>query len=661
MEFNRLVDGSLQPLPDKHVDTGMGFERLVRVIQQKKSNYDTDIFSYIIDKTASIAQIPYGSSEKQDIAYRVIADHIRAVVMIIADGQLPSNNGAGYVARRVLRRAVRYGYSYLNFNKPFLCELVPELGNYFKSSFPEILEQVEFIQKVIREEELSFFRTLSQGMNRLNDFFENEPGKYITGDMAFELYDTFGFPYDLTDLIAREKGIFVDHEGFQKALSLQKERSKADAKKDTGDWQVVISSSEESFLGYDFTEVKTQISRFRSVEQKGKKFNQIVLDQSPFYAESGGQVGDTGRLIGEDGSVLEIFDTQKENKLHILFTHHEIQNPNQTFTAQVDTKRRFLISCNHSVTHLMHSALKQVLGDHVAQKGSLVNDQSLRFDFSHFGKMSDEELIKVENIVNHKIGEGIALQEYRDMPIEEARNMGATALFGEKYGDFVRVIEFDRNYSIELCGGTHIKNTAEIAFFKILSEGSVSAGVRRVEALSNEGALQFLQNKWLELQAIQERLQNPKDIVQAVDKLMEQQQILKKRVEQLENQQVSQMLNDLKARFTESEGIHYMFEVLDLPHAEAAKQLSFDLKDIQSPCVIVLGYLAQEKPGISIYISEELVASKSWNASNMVRECGKFIQGGGGGQAFFATAGGKDPKGLVESIEHAKISFGFIG
>ena len=539
MEFNRLADGSLQPLPAKHVDTGMGFERLVRVIQQKKSNYDTDIFSYIIDKTAELSNVPYGHSEKSDIAHRVIADHIRAVVMIISDGQLPSNNGAGYVARRVLRRAVRYGYSYLNLTKPFLSELVPAISAFFKDSFPEINQQEDFIQKVIREEEISFFRTLSLGMGRLNEFFEQNPDSSISGEMAFELYDTFGFPIDLTELIAREKSINIDIEGFQKALQEQKNRSKADAKKDTGDWNVLIENSNESFCGYDTLDVKTQISRYRQVEQKGKTFTQLVLDNSPFYAESGGQVGDTGLLIGEDGSKIEIFDTQKENKLHVLFTKNSITNPNQLFSAQVNKQRRNLISSNHSVTHLMHSALREVLGDHVAQKGSLVNAQGLRFDFSHFGKMTDDEIRKVESRVNQKIRENIKLVEYRDLPIDEARSMGATALFGEKYGDFVRVIEFDRDYSIELCGGTHVKQTSDIGLFKLVSEGSVSAGVRRIEALSNEGAWEFVQAKLNELHTIHEKLQFPKDAVTAIDKLIENHGALKKLLEQIEQEQVS--------------------------------------------------------------------------------------------------------------------------
>ncbi len=658
MEFNRLVDGSLQALPAKHVDTGMGFERLVRVIQQKKSNYDTDIFSYIIQKTGELSKVPYGYSEKSDIAHRVIADHIRAVVMIIADGQLPANNGAGYVARRILRRAVRYGYSYLNLTQPFLSELVPAIADFFKDSFTEIQQQEAFIQKVIREEELSFFRTLSLGMGRLNDFFEQNSGQAISGEMAFELYDTFGFPIDLTELIAREKDIQIDLDGFQKALQEQKNRSKADAKKDTGDWNVLVNDAQETFCGYDHVTSTTRISRFRQIEQKGKIYTQLVLDESPFYAESGGQVGDTGVLIGEDGSVIEIFDTQKENKLHVLFTNTAISNPEQTFTANVNTARRNLISSNHSVTHLMHSALREILGSHVAQKGSLVNAEGLRFDFAHFGKMTDVEIQEVEARVNQKIRENIALVEFRDLPIQEARDKGATALFGEKYGEFVRVIQFDAAYSMELCGGTHVKQTADIGLFKLISEGSVSAGVRRIEALSNEGAWQWVQSKLNELQAVYEKLQSPKDILQSLDKLLDQQNQFKKRLEAMEQVQISQTLEVLKTQVETHDNVNFVFKQLTLPHAEAAKQLCFDLKDVVHPLVVVLAYEADDKPGLAIYISEELVPEKSWNASNMVRECGKFIQGGGGGQPFFATAGGKDISGLANALAHAKTIFG---
>ena len=659
MEFNRLADGTLQSLPSKHVDTGMGFERLVRVIQQKKSNYDTDIFQYIIQKTAELSTVPYGHAEKSDIAHRVIADHIRAVVMIISDGQLPSNNGAGYVARRILRRAVRYGYSYLNMNKPFLSELVPLIADFFKDSFSEVKQQEEFIQKVIREEELSFFRTLSLGMGRLNDFFENNEGQKISGDMAFELYDTFGFPIDLTELIAREKGIQIDIEGFQKALQEQKNRSKADAKKGTGDWTVVLADSEEAFCGYDQTSLRTRISRFRQVEQKGKTYTQLVLDNSPFYAESGGQVGDTGVLIGEDGSKIEIFDTQKENKLHVLFTKSKIDNPSQFFTATINTERRHLISSNHSVTHLMHSALRETLGDHVAQKGSLVNADGLRFDFSHFGKMTDGELEKVEARVNQKIRENISLVEFRDIPIDDARKMGAMALFGEKYGDSVRVIQFDANYSIELCGGTHVKQTSDIGMFKLVSEGSVSAGVRRIEALSNQGAWTYVNNRLSELYAVQEKLQFPKDLNQAIDKLIEHQNQLKKRLEILEQAQVSAILKALKTEVKEKNGTHFIVKQIELPNSDAAKQICFDIKDSFERTVVVLAYEVEGKPGIAIYISENVVQEKSWNASQLVRECGKYIQGGGGGQAFFATAGGKDSSGLAKALEHAKASLGF--
>src|SRR6056300_1345663 len=439
MEFNRMADGKLVNLPQKHVDTGMGFERLVRVIQEKKSNYDTDVFSYIIEKTESLSNQNYGKSEVTDIAFRVIADHIRAVAMIIADGQLPSNNGAGYVARRILRRAVRYGYSYLNFDKPFLNELVPELSNYFRESFPEVDSQSDFIQKVIREEEISFFRTLSQGISKLTEYFNSNPQGEIPGSMAFELYDTFGFPIDLTELIAREEGYTVDLAGFQEALNEQKQRSKADAKKDLGDWNWMVEDAEENFVGYDQTKARTRITRWRSVEHKGKRNYQMILENSPFYAESGGQIGDAGELNFENGETLPIHDTQKENKLHILITSKAPSSFEGEVNANVSERRRQWIACNHSATHLLHSALRSVLGDHVAQKGSLVTDKSLRFDFSHFGKMSADEIKEVETIVNQKIREGINLIEHRNMTIEEAKKMGAMALFGEKYGEFVRV------------------------------------------------------------------------------------------------------------------------------------------------------------------------------------------------------------------------------
>lgn len=658
MEFNRKADGSLEFLPAKHVDTGMGFERLVRAIQGKSSNYDTDIFQFIIQKTSSLCGISYGADEQKDIAFRVIADHIRAVSMVIADGQIPSNTGAGYVVRRILRRAVRYGYSYLEFQKPFFNELVAPLADYFKDSFPELKQQQDFVAKVIREEEASFFRTLSTGVQKLQSYFTENPGKGISGEMAFELYDTYGFPIDLTEIFARENQVNVDLEGFESALQQQKDRSKADAKKETGDWNVVMESAEEIFCGYDVTTQSTKISRFRNVQSKGKNSTQIVLDSCPFYAESGGQVGDTGWLIGEDGEKIRIVDTHKENKLHVLVAETEIKNPQQLFSASVDQKRREAIASNHSATHLMHSALREVLGDHVAQKGSLVNDKMLRFDFSHFGKMSEEELQKVEDRVNEKIREAIDLIEHRDLPIEEAKKMGATALFGEKYGDFVRVIEFDREYSMELCGGTHVRNTSQIGVFKLLSEGSVSAGVRRVEAVTNQEAWNIINSKIQELDQIKVLLNNPKNTVDAIQKLISENQALQKKMEEFAGLQVAQIKKELSGKFETINGVNVLIAELLLPNADAAKQLCFQLKNEFSPAAIVLGFVAEDKPGLAIYLEESLLAEKSWNASQLVRDCGKFIQGGGGGQAFFATAGGKDITGIPNALNHAKTYLG---
>ena len=654
MEFNRMADGKLVNLPQKHVDTGMGFERLVRVIQEKKSNYDTDVFSYIIEKTESLSNQNYGKAEVTDIAFRVIADHIRAVAMIIADGQLPSNNGAGYVARRILRRAVRYGYSYLNFDKPFLNELVPELSNYFKESFPEVDSQSDFIQKVIREEEISFFRTLSQGISKLTEYFNSNSEGEIPGSMAFELYDTFGFPIDLTELIAREKGYTVDLAGFQEALNEQKQRSKADAKKDLGDWNWMVEDAEENFVGYDQTKTRTRITRWRSVEHKGKKNYQMILENSPFYAESGGQIGDAGELLFENGETIAIHDTQKENKLHILATSKEPTSFDGKVEAKVSERRRQWIACNHSATHLLHSALRSVLGDHVAQKGSLVTDKSLRFDFSHFGKMSADEIKEVETIVNQKIRAGINLIEHRNMPIEEAKKMGAMALFGEKYGEFVRVIVFDQAYSVELCGGTHVANTSEINLFKITSEGSISSGVRRIEAITSDLAWKDLNQKMEAFELIIDKLQRPKDLVQSIDKLLEQQAQLKKKVESFELQMISDAYEDLKSKAQIVDQKVFLIEKLSLPHADAAKQICFQLKDHFDSLCCVLGYVANEKPGIAIYIDPDLVEANDWNASKMVRELGKHIQGGGGGQDFFATAGGKNTDGLATALEAAR-------
>lgn len=658
MEFNRKADGSLERLPAQHVDTGMGFERLVRGIQGKSSNYDTDIFQFIIQNTAKLCGKNYGDDEKQDIAFRVIADHLRAVSLCIADGQLPSNTGAGYVVRRVLRRAVRYGYSYLGFQESFFNQLVPALADYFASSFPELKAQESFVQRVIQEEENSFFRTLSTGMGRLGAFIDQHPNGIVDGATAFELYDTFGFPIDLTDLIARERGCSVDMDGFQTALQAQKDRSKADAAKQTGDWHTIMADSEESFCGYDTTQSVTEISRHRTIVAKGKNLYQVVLDICPFYAESGGQVGDSGQLVGQDGEVVQVLDTQKENKLHVLVCDKLPKNMNQAFTAQVDVNRRNSISSNHSATHLMHSALREALGTHVAQKGSLVNDTALRFDFSHFGKMTDEEIAQVEVRVNEKIREGIALKEHRNVPIAEAQKMGATALFGEKYGEFVRVIEFDADYSMELCGGTHVANTSQIGFFKILGESSVAAGVRRIEAVTQQSALDYINGELEALSQVKIALGNPKDVVSAVNKVLEENASMRKQLEQMELQQVMGLKAGLMEKVQTVGGVPMVIEELTLPSADAAKQLCFQLKQSLGNPVVVLAYLADEKPGLAIYIDDQWVAEKGWNASQIIRECAKEIQGGGGGQPFFATAGGKNAAGLSAALASAKSLFG---
>jgi len=653
IEFNRKTDGSLEKLTAQHVDTGMGFERLTRVIQGKKSNYDTDIFSFIIDETSAIAGIKYGAAEASDTAFRVIADHIRAVSFCIADGQLPSNTGAGYVVRRILRRAVRYGYSYLNLSWPFLHRLIPSLAAYFSASFPELKTQQDFIARVIKEEEASFFRTLSTGLVLLNDYFEAHKGKDVSGTTAFELYDTYGFPLDLTELIARERGLNTDVHGFRAELTKQKERSRADASKETGDWQLLMTDSEEKFVGYDVLETHTHISRFRTVKTKGKDQFQLLLNVTPFYAESGGQVGDSGVLTGSKGDVINVLDTQKENKLHILICDKLPQHAKDKFVATVDRHRRAAINNNHSATHLMHSALREVLGSHVVQKGSLVNEHYLRFDFLHFGKTSNEELQKVEDRVNEKIREGIALQEHRDMPIGEAMKMGATALFGEKYGDTVRVIVFDKNYSMELCGGTHVSNTEQIGMFKFVSESSVAAGIRRLEAVTGAEAFRMLQNIKAKEQQISEQLGNPKDILQAIVKMQEELDGLRKTVEQFRREKNIAEKQRIRAMVKNINGVQVLIARVQLDGADAAKDITFQLKNEIPNLYCVLGWTFEGKPGLAVMISDELVASKGWDASAMVRELAREIHGGGGGQKFFATAGGKDSSGLDRALEKA--------
>ena len=655
MEFNRKANGSLEKLPAQHVDTGMGFERLVRIIQGKNSNYATDVFQYIITNTANVAGLKYGHDSKQDIALRVIADHIRAVSMCIADGQLPASNGAGYVVRRILRRAVRYGYSYLNLSEPFLYTLIPGLASYFAKDFPELLAQQDFVATVIEQEEKSFFRTLSKGMGLLLDQFDKNEDKVLSGKVAFELFDTYGFPVDLTDLICREQGRSLNMAEFATEMAEQKSRSKQDAQKETGDW-VQVNNEEESFVGYDALSANTHITRYRTLKVKGKDIYQLVLAHSPFYAESGGQVGDVGHLLS-GSERINIIDCQKENKLHVLLADKLPSEPELAVFAQVNEGKRQLISRNHSATHLMHSALRQVLGLHVAQKGSLVNEKLLRFDFSHFSKVEKEQLDQVESIVNTKIKECIALNELRDIPIAEAEKMGATALFGEKYGDTVRVIVFDKDFSMELCGGTHVKNTQEIGLFKFISEGSVASGVRRVEAVCSAAAIELLSKAYSENESIAGLINNPKDRVQAIEKLLEENQAMRGQMAKMESQIVNTIKADLKDKIETKANYSLLVAQVNLPSAEAAKNLCFQLKQETSNLVCVLAFNAADKPGIAILIPEDLVKSHDWNAGKLVRDWGKYIQGGGGGQGFFATAGGKDLSGLPKVIAEAKVFF----
>jgi alanyl-tRNA synthetase len=651
MQFNRLKDGSLKPLPAQHVDTGMGFERLVRVLQGKSSNYDSDVFQPLIQFIAGKAGIEYGKAEQTDIAMRVMADHIRAISFVVADGQLPSNNKAGYVIRRILRRAVRYAYTFLDLKEPFLNQLVPVLADQFKGVFDELYLQKDFVQKVVLEEEVSFLRTLATGIQRFERY---ETKTSIDGNFAFELYDTFGFPIDLTELMAREKGLTVDMEGFNKALTAQKDRSRAATAIDTGDWVIVNQGNDTEFIGYDFTETETEILKYRKVTAKGKEQYQIVLRKTPFYAESGGQVGDTGRL--EDHSRqfwVEITDTKKENGVIVHYTDDLPADVEGKFWAVIDEDKRILTEDNHSATHLLHAALKKILGTHVNQKGSLVNADYLRFDFSHMTKISEEDLTAVEHIVNQKIRENIRLKEQRNVPYDEAINSGVTALFGEKYGDKVRVITFDDHYSKELCGGTHVKATGQIGFFKIVSESAVAAGVRRIEAITADKAEQFIVNQSKELHEIKVLLKGNQNISIAVQALIEENSRLKKEVEKGILAKAGDMKQAIADQAQIINGINFIATKVDLPNAEAVKNLAFEVKALVPNLYLVLATLIDDKPGITVMISENIV-NDNLNAAKIVRELGREIQGGGGGQPFYATAGGKNADGLTEVLIKAK-------
>ncbi|MBP9083980.1 MAG: alanine--tRNA ligase [Bacteroidia bacterium] len=646
MQFNRLANGSLEPLPAKHVDTGMGFERLCMALQGKTSNYDTDVFQPMIQFISNKCGIKYGSSEKTDIAMRVMADHIRAISFAIADGQLPSNNKAGYVIRRILRRAVRYAYSFLNFREPVLCNMVPELAKTFAGQFPELDSQQDFIARVIQEEEISFLKTLETGIKK----FDQYEGKTVDGKFAFELFDTFGFPIDLTQLMAREKQLDVDMDGFNKAMQEQKTRSRADAEKDLSDWIQVREEEPVNFTGYDDLITNSEIVRYREVKTKGKTLYQLVLNVTPFYAESGGQVGDTGTL-SNDKETIKIVDTQKENNLIVHYAEKLPQNLSASFTATVDSGRRKAITSNHSATHLMHAALRDVLGKHVAQKGSLVNEDVTRFDFSHFTKVTDEELERIEIMVNEKIRENIRLNEQRNVPVAKAMEMGAMALFGEKYGEYVRVITFDPGYSVELCGGTHVQSTGEIGLFKFISESSVAAGVRRVEAITGKAAENLIRQQTKELNEIKLLLKNPNEPLKGIQSLLDEKTALQQQLEQFLTEKASVIREQLKSKAVSLNGMNVICEKIELSSAEAIKGLSFDLRNQIDNLVLLLGAEVDGKPHLSLIVSDNLVKEKNIHASNLIRNIAKEIQGGGGGQPFYATAGGKNSHGLDAALK----------
>lgn len=659
MEFNRKADGSLEKLPAQHVDTGMGFERLCMAMQGVTSNYDTDVFTPLIQKVENITGLKYTSNEiksiseeqnKINIAIRVIVDHVRAVAFAIADGQLPSNTGAGYVIRRILRRAIRYGFTFLNQKEAFIHQLVAVLADQMGEFFPEIRSQQHLVTNVIKEEEASFLRTLEQGLQLLDKVVVETSGKEVKGEKVFELYDTFGFPKDLTALILKEKGYSFNEAEFDTELAKQKARSRAASEVTTDDWKVFIEGNVETFVGYDQTENEVKITRIRKVDsKKDGVLYQIVLDATPFYPEGGGQVGDKGSLVSAN-EVIEIIDTKKENNLILHFTKKLPENVNAAFVAKVNTELRTATSKNHSATHLMHLALRTVLGTHVEQKGSLVNPNYLRFDFSHFAKVTDAELRQVEDFVNARIAEQLALVEYRNLPIQEAMAKGAMALFGEKYGDTVRMIEFGE--SRELCGGIHVKNTADIWHFKIVSEGAVAAGIRRVEAITGTAVADFFAQQEAALTQIKETLKNPQDTLKAVVSLQDENAKLKKQIEQLLKDKAKNLKGELATQLQTVNGVRFLATTVDLD-ANGAKDLAYEMGQNQTDLFLVFATVTDDKPMLTCYISKELVDSKGYNAGQVVRELGKFIQGGGGGQPFFATAGGKHAAGIPEAIEKA--------
>ncbi|MDR2971187.1 MAG: alanine--tRNA ligase [Bacteroidales bacterium] len=671
IQFNRLASGELQKLPAQHVDTGMGFERLCMAVQHKKSNYDTDVFQPLIQKIAQLSKKQYGFEEKTDIALRVVADHLRAVSFAIADGQLPSNTGAGYVIRRILRRAIRYGYTFLGFNEPFICRLVSTLVENMGQAFPELIAQQTLIEKVIREEENSFLKTLASGIQRFEGYCQklevrsqdigaenllpkedmsrvtrHDCYEIIDGAFAFELFDTYGFPIDLTQLLASEKGMSVDMEGFQKGLAEQKQRSRAAAATETEDWvELLKTENPTEFVGYNTLTCESKIVKYRNVKSKGKSYYQIVLEKTPFYAESGGQVGDTG-VLENINDKIEIVNTVKENNLIVHIAHSLPDNMDTFFTSKVDEEKRTSIQNNHTATHLLHFALRKVLGTHVEQKGSMVAPDRFRFDFSHFSKVEDAQLRKVETIVNELVRENIPLSILNDIPMKEAVAMGAMALFGEKYGDKVRVVKFAD--SVELCGGTHTSSTGNVGYVRLLSESAIAAGIRRIEAVSGKQAENVVNELFHIFDDIKQLLHSP-NIIPALQKLAEENEKFRKEFEEFAAERVQQFTKLIDKRIEQING-HYLIFYLSSALPDILKQAAYKIRNYKENLVIILGSIHDDKPNLVVALSDDLVA-KGLHAGNIVREAAKLMQGGGGGQPSLATAGGKDCSGLEAAMK----------
>ena len=651
IEFNRKANGSLEKLPQQHVDTGMGFERLCMVVQGVQSNYDTDVFTPLIREIETRTSSVYGQNEELDIAIRVIADHVRAVSFSIADGQLPANNGAGYVIRRILRRAIRYGYTFLDQKEPFIYALVDTLISQMGAAFPELKVQQNLIQNVIKEEEQSFLRTLAQGLLMLQQLIDSNKGKELSGAKAFELYDTFGFPLDLTALILSEQNMSLDEASFAKEMKLQKDRSRAAAQVETEDWIEIRTDDEQEFVGYDVLKTPVRIVRYRKVTTKNDSLYQLVFNLTPFYPEGGGQVGDKGYLEAPNGNVTYITDTRRENNLIVHIANQLPADVDTTFTAVVDTQKRAATASNHTATHLLHQALRTVLGEHVTQKGSMVRSGYLRFDFAHFAKLTPDQLNEVEAFVNARIQEQIELEENRNTPYQEAIDNGAMALFGEKYGDTVRTIRFGE--SIELCGGTHVSNTAAIWHFTITAEMAVASGIRRIEAVTADEAKKRVHAQAAVVDKLKNQLKNPKDLVAAIQSLQDENSKLKKELEQLNKTVVQQLITELTNAIAVENEISYLFQEVNLDPARI-KDTLFQLGQKTDNLVAVLGSVKNGKPILSCYVSKELAEKGTIQANRIIKEIGIHIQGGGGGQPFFATAGGKNPNGIENALAAAK-------